>query len=109
MPPKPRRNNSLLFTTIHKHYLSCDLVQPALDLFGDVVITDDDIFLWVSVVAPRWLYSERAFMNYVRGWSVSDKIRTAKIDRSFDKMTVSASRMRPWHERLAIDMILPTH
>jgi hypothetical protein len=110
MSTKPRRNTSLLYSDKPaKNYKSCDLRQPAIDLFGGVVITDDDVFLWVATVAPRWIYTERSYNNYVRGWCVMDKIRETKINGGFDAIVSKASLARPWHDRLALDMITATH
>jgi hypothetical protein len=110
MPKKLHKKTSLLFADpVPFDYLSCCLHQPALDLFLDVSITHDDIFLWVSATAPRWLYSQRAFDTYVRSWDVCGKIRAAKLARTFDTITSHAHTSRPWHDRLALDIILPTH
>jgi hypothetical protein len=94
-----------LFRPVKKSYL---FYQPALDLFGDVVITNADVFLWVSTVAPRWTYSERAFSNYVRGYSVADKVRAAKLSGHWQSVVNRHEYLAPWHDRLAVDVI-PRH
>jgi hypothetical protein len=90
---------------MRKSYL---FYQPARDLFGDVVVTDADVFLWVSTVAPRWIHSERAFSNYVRGYSVADKVRAAKLSGHWQSVVNRHEYLAPWHDRLAVDVI-PRH
>lgn len=57
--------------------------QPALDLFGEVVVTWPDVVAWVEAVAgiPRDSYR---FDYYVRAWSVCDKVACAKLNGTFD-------------------------
>lgn len=74
------------------------------DLFGEVVITEEDVFNWVAAVAPVWLTPERSFRYYVRTWNVHEKIRWAKIRGEFDERI--ASTYRPWHARLALGQVL---
>lgn len=74
------------------------------DLFGQVPITEDDLFLWVQAVAPRWLTPERAYRNYVKSWNVADKVRYAKIDGTFD--TIIERPARVWHARLSLATII---
>lgn len=45
------------------------------DLFGEVVVTYDDLFSWVEAVAPAFTSSTRAFEHYVHAWSVADTSR----------------------------------
>lgn len=92
----------LLFTVLEISYMP-------YDLFGKIIITDDDIFDRVSVIAPRWLYSQRSYVNYVRCYAVADKIRTAKINGTFNNTVSRLTLAPPWHSRLALDMIRPTH
>lgn len=57
--------------------------NPALDLFGDVPVTADEVADWCEIVAgiepdsPRIAY-------YVRAWRVVDKIKAAKLAGRFD-------------------------
>lgn len=74
------------------------------DLFGEIPVTEDDVFDWVAAVAPRWLEPERSFRGYVRAYNVPDKIRAAKLAGTFDAIT--ANRHSPWHARLALDAVL---
>ncbi|MDR5739485.1 hypothetical protein [Caballeronia sp. LZ016] len=64
-----------------------------LDLFGEVIVTADDIRQWVCAVAPAFCSSERAFDHYVRAWRVADKVRAAKLDGTFDS-TIENARAR---------------
>lgn len=60
--------------------------QPATDLFGEVVITLDDVRAWLQAVARLDPDSPRA-ATYVRQWRVVDKIRYAKLDGRFEAYT----------------------
>ncbi|WP_373986999.1 hypothetical protein [Duganella sp. BuS-21] len=86
-----------------RDYPSFQLYQPALDLFGGVVVTDDDLYEWVASVSPVHL-NERAYDNYVQRYDVASKVRAAKLDRRFDAIT--ARRPPPYHARLALHAIL---
>lgn len=55
-----------------------------LDLFGQIVVTTDDITQWVAALAPAYMSSERAFERYVRLWNVAEKVRAAKLAGTFD-------------------------
>ncbi|HJW55883.1 MAG TPA: hypothetical protein VJ577_11465 [Burkholderiaceae bacterium] len=74
------------------------------DLFGEIPVTEEEIFDWVAAVAPRWLTPERSFLGYVRDYNVPAKIRAAKLAGTFHEIT---SRPRtPWHARLAMSAII---
>jgi hypothetical protein len=79
------------------------LRQPAIDLFGDVVVTEADLFDWVAAVSPVHL-SERAFDRYVKNYDVASKVRHAKLAGTFDR--IAATPRHPWHARLALYAIL---
>lgn len=79
------------------------MYQNATDLFGEVVVTEHDLFLWVSAVSPRWLTPERSYRNYLRMYNVAEKVRYAKLAGTFDARVENV--YRPWHERLAVDVI----
>ncbi|MBN3734635.1 hypothetical protein [Burkholderia sp. Tr-20390] len=55
-----------------------------LDLFGQIVVTSDDITQWVAALAPAYMSSERAFERYVRLWDVAGKVEAAKRNGTFD-------------------------
>jgi hypothetical protein len=84
-------------------YYSYELRQPAVDLFGEVAVTEDDLYDWVASVAPLHL-RKRAFMNYVRGYDVAAKVQFAKLQGTFERITANPSR--PWHARLALHAIV---
>jgi len=48
------------------------------DLFGEIPVTWDEIWLWVEEVAGLPRDSWRA-ANYIRWWNVPEKIRAAKL------------------------------
>jgi len=74
------------------------------DLFGEVPVTEDDVFLWVQAISPRWLSPERSYRNYVRTWNVVDKIRTAKIRGDFESI-IDRPR-QAYHARFALTAII---
>lgn len=84
-------------------YPSHLLRQPALDLFGEVAITTDDIFAWVAAVSPIHC-SDRSYDLYVKRWDVAGKVRHAKLAGTFEARI--ARPARPWHARLALSQIL---
>ena len=98
-------NKSLLYSKKKfTPYPSCNLRQPAFDLFGDVVVTEEDLFLWVAAVAPRWLSPLRSYKNYLRGYNVAEKVRNAKINGTWQPTIDNI--YTPWHERFALNCIL---
>lgn len=80
------------------------LYQPATDLFGDVVITHDDIFDYVAAISPRWLYPERSYKSYVKNYNIAGKVRAAKLAGVFEQ--IKNQRSQQWHPRLSLDLIL---
>lgn len=74
------------------------------DLFGEIPVTEDDIFNWVAAVAPRWLTPERSFRNYVRSWGIADKVRAAKAAGTFEQIIEKPAHA--WHARLALCAII---
>ncbi|UQV43969.1 hypothetical protein KIV45_18985 [Janthinobacterium lividum] len=84
-------------------YFSYELRQPAIDLFGEVAVIEDDLYDWVASVAPLHL-SPRAFANYVRGYDVAAKVRHAKLHGMFE--AIKEHPVRPWHARLAMHAIM---
>ncbi|WP_186082798.1 hypothetical protein [Burkholderia gladioli] len=63
------------------------------DLFGEIIVTHDDIAAWVAAVAPAFTSSDRAYANYVRAWRVADKVRDAKAAGTFET-TLAAGHER---------------
>jgi hypothetical protein len=77
--------------------------QPPIDLFGEVVITHDDLEAWVAAVSPLHL-TDRMFDNYVRSYDVAGKVRWSKLRGDFEART--AVRRPIWNARLALGQIL---
>jgi len=64
------------------------------DLFGEVVVTHDDLYAWVEAVAPAYTSSTRSFEYYVRGWSVVEKVRSAKLNGTYEATIENAHQSR---------------
>ena len=79
------------------------LRQPALDLFGEVPVLEDDLEAWVAAISPVHL-TERLFFHYVRRYNVADKVRAAKLRGEFE--TLTTVRRDPYHARLALSQIV---
>lgn len=60
-----------------------------MDLFGEVVITQQDIRAWLMCVAGLDPEGYRA-ANYIRGYNVPDKIRRAKLAGVFEQLTLES-------------------
>ncbi|MAF00897.1 MAG: hypothetical protein CME86_00575 [Herbaspirillum sp.] len=74
------------------------------DLFGEVPVTEDDVYRWVQAISPRWLTPERSYLNYVRTWGVVDKIKQAKLRGDFESII---DRPQPaYHVRFALNAII---
>jgi hypothetical protein len=65
-----------------------------LDLFGDVVVTTDELRQWVAAIAPAWCSSDRSLSFYIRQWNVADKVRHAKLAGTFDATIENAATRR---------------
>lgn len=57
--------------------------HPALDLFGEVPITFDDLRAWVAAMTRLDPDSSRAEW-YIKNWNVADKVRAAKLAGTFE-------------------------
>ncbi|WP_042301727.1 hypothetical protein [Paraburkholderia kururiensis] len=64
-----------------------------LDLFGQVVVTYEDIEVWVSALAPGFAGNPARLAHYVRAWDVPAKVARAKLDGTFDA-TIENARAR---------------
>lgn len=55
-----------------------------IDLFGEVVVTLDDVEKWLLCV-PRFddVTRQSQIEQYINGWEVVNKIKRAKLDNSF--------------------------
>jgi hypothetical protein len=99
--PKPVTKRSVKRLQIE--YLSYQLTQPAFDLFGEIPVTESDLYEWVASVSPVHL-SERGYDLYVRRYDVAGKVRSAKERGNFE--TITANRPPPYHARLALHQIV---
>lgn len=72
-----------------------------LDLFGEIIVTHDDVREWVAAVPRLDPDSERG-RAYARDWDVPEKVRQAKARGDFEQL-VNAARERPawWWRRFA--------
>lgn len=70
-----------------------------LDLFGDVIITHDDLHAWVAAVAPAFAVNERSIKRYIRFWDVAGKVRRAKLAGTFDSTIENARERRAYLSR----------
>ncbi|MFM0741787.1 hypothetical protein PQQ51_31540 [Paraburkholderia xenovorans] len=64
-----------------------------LDLFGQVVVTFEDLELWVSALAPGYAGNAYRRDYYIRHWNVADKVARAKVAGTFDA-TIENARAR---------------
>lgn len=65
-----------------------------LDLFGDVVVTFDDLAAWVAAVAPGYAGSATRSAYYIERWNVAEKVRRAKLNGTFDSTIEKARDQR---------------
>lgn len=77
-----------------KRHMTYFFRPPAFDLFGEIIVTHDDVRTWVAAVAPAYTSSDRAFDHYVRGWRVVEKIKAAKAAGTFDASVAAAHDRR---------------
>lgn len=74
--------------------------QPVLDLFGQVVITHDEIDRWLESV-PRLTPGTARTAWYARAYDVPGKIARAKLEGSFEQLTQRAERPTWYWQRFA--------
>ena len=70
-----------------------------LDLFGQVVVTYEDLELWVSALAPGFAISEQRMAYYIRHWDVAGKVARAKLAGTFDSTIENARARRAFLNR----------
>ncbi|MFX1803532.1 hypothetical protein PWR66_07750 [Paraburkholderia sp. A1RO-5] len=70
-----------------------------LDLFGDVIVTQDELYAWVAAVAPAFACNERSIQRYISGWNVADKVRRAKLAGTFESTIEKAREKRAYLSR----------
>jgi hypothetical protein len=71
---------------------------PEGSALADVVTEEQECLAWVSVVAPHFLSSRRAYELYLRGWDVAGKIRRAKANGQFGDV------LRRWRELAKVQL-----
>lgn len=72
------------------------MTESKTDLFGEVVVTWEDVRLWLTAV-PRIDPDSPRAIRYAIGWNVPAKIRAAKLAGWFDQL---APAKPPDHPRL---------
>lgn len=65
-----------------------------LDLFGQVVVTHDDLAQWVSALAPGFANNPQRRAWYIERWNVADKVARAKLAGTFDATIENARAQR---------------
>jgi hypothetical protein len=65
--------------------VSINKKKAPYDLFGEIPVTWDEVYLWCEVVTRgKFSRANRNLMLYVEGYNVIGKIKTAKIQGDFD-------------------------
>lgn len=72
----------------------------ALDLFGEIPVTLDELLAWMLAV-PGIPPSSPRFAHYVRGYQVVEKIQRAKLAGELDELLELMSPRPPAPARLA--------
>lgn len=79
------------------------MVPQVKDLFGEVIVTQADIRLWLETV-PRINPDGPRAAHYVKWWDVAHKIKQAKLQGRFEACTAE-KMMQPhsaqWWARMA--------
>ena len=62
-------------------------IEPIYDLFGEVIVTLFDIYIWVSVITKgKFLGNMRRYDHYVKNWNVAYKVAYAKKAGGFEQI-----------------------
>jgi hypothetical protein len=69
------------------------------DLFGQVVVTYEDLELWVSALAPGFAGNAHRRQYYIEHWNVADKVTRAKLAGTFDATIENARSRRAFLSR----------
>lgn len=73
-------------------------LNPTFDLFGDVIVTLFDIYMWVAVITKgRFLGNLNRYNHYVEFWDVAYKVKMSKINGFFEQ--VRREYYLYWHNR----------
>ena len=71
-------------------------LDPVFDLFGEVVVTLYDLYMWVCVVTRgRFLGRLRRYEWYVQNWNVADKVKRYKLNNQFSE--IEAEYIEKYH------------
>jgi hypothetical protein len=70
-----------------------------LDLFGQVVVTYEDLELWVSALAPGFAGNTFRRQYYIEHWDVAGKVTRAKLAGTFDTTIENARARRAFLSR----------
>jgi hypothetical protein len=69
------------------------------DLFGQVVVSYEDLERWVSAVAPGFAHNPQRMAYYIRHWDVASKVRAAKLAGTFEATIENARDRRAFIRR----------
>lgn len=62
-------------------------IEPIYDLFGEVIVTLFDIYIWVSVITRgRFLGNLNRYNHYVKNWNVASKVANYKKQGLFTQI-----------------------
>lgn len=75
------------------------MTENKTDLFGEVVVTWEDVRLWLTAV-PRIDPDSPRASAYIKGWNVPAKIAAAKLAGTWDH--IQAERRERAHFRLGL-------
>jgi hypothetical protein len=65
------------------------------DLFGDVIVTLDDVELWLDTV-PRYLSNApNARLRYAKNYDIASKIKVAKMNNTFYQLEADKQNLSP--------------
>jgi hypothetical protein len=70
-----------------------------LDLFGQVVVSYEDLDAWVSALAPGFAGNDYRRAYYIKHWNVADKVARAKLAGTFDATIENARARRAYLAR----------
>ncbi len=76
--------------------------QAPEDLFGEVPITHADIAAWLQAV-PRIKPDSPRAAWYVKAYSVTEKVRAAKLSGTFEQLTQARELPAYWWHRFNWD------
>lgn len=70
-----------------KEFIKKTTIEPIYDLFGEVIVTIFDIYIWVSVITRgRFLGNLARYNHYVQNWNVAYKVANYKKQGLFTQI-----------------------